>query len=207
MKKLKETKAITLVALVITIIILLILAGISISSITGSGLFGKSVDTRIKSERAEIIEKARIDILEKQTENKGNFSENELKEILKKYGNITSTQESILDEILTTLDKKHQIKVSEIWNEKFETNTITFKIEVLEGKEKYGGSFEVNKGTTWEEFLNSNFKKDWNGWLYNISTGSIIMVLEEGVYANVRVGYLMNDKENIIKKNEIIKNR
>ena len=133
MKKLKETKAITLVALVITIIILLILAGISISSITGSGLFGKSVDTRIKSERAEIIEKARIDILEKQTENKGNFSENELKEILKKYGNITSTQESILDEILTTLNKKHQIKVSEIWEGELyipikEKETISFTI-------------------------------------------------------------------------------
>ena len=36
-KKLKEQKAITLVALVITIVILLILAGISIQAITNTG--------------------------------------------------------------------------------------------------------------------------------------------------------------------------
>lgn len=38
----KSQKGITLVALVITIIILLILAGISIASLTGSGMFQKA---------------------------------------------------------------------------------------------------------------------------------------------------------------------
>lgn len=38
----KSQKGITLVALVITIIILLILAGISIASLSGSGLFNKT---------------------------------------------------------------------------------------------------------------------------------------------------------------------
>ncbi|MCI8617009.1 MAG: hypothetical protein HFJ60_01945 [Clostridia bacterium] len=134
MKKIKKSnKGITLIALVITVIILLILAGISISSLTGSGLFKKAEDAKYKTERAEIIEKARIDIFEKQTENKGVFSENDLKEILKEYGNITSTQESILDEILTTLNKKHQIKVSEIWEGELyipikEKETISFTI-------------------------------------------------------------------------------
>ena len=43
MKKIqKNNKGITLVALVITIIILLILAGITINSLTGSGLFKKA---------------------------------------------------------------------------------------------------------------------------------------------------------------------
>ena len=41
---LKNKNGITLVALVITIIILLILAGISISSLTNNGLFGKAKD-------------------------------------------------------------------------------------------------------------------------------------------------------------------
>ena len=40
--KSKESKGITLVALVITIIILLILAGISISSLTNTGIFEKA---------------------------------------------------------------------------------------------------------------------------------------------------------------------
>lgn len=38
----RQQKGITLVALVITIIILLILAGISIASLSDSGLFGKA---------------------------------------------------------------------------------------------------------------------------------------------------------------------
>ena len=42
----KQNKGITLVALVITIIILLILAGISISALTGSGLFQKAGDAK-----------------------------------------------------------------------------------------------------------------------------------------------------------------
>ncbi len=42
-------RGITLIVLVITIIILLILAGISISSLTGSGLFGKANEAKVKS--------------------------------------------------------------------------------------------------------------------------------------------------------------
>ena len=52
-KKLKEQNAITLVALVITIVILLILAGISISALTNTGLFGKAKEAKEKSENAE----------------------------------------------------------------------------------------------------------------------------------------------------------
>ena len=40
--KLNKNKGITLIALVITIVLLLILAGISISAITNTGLFGKA---------------------------------------------------------------------------------------------------------------------------------------------------------------------
>ena len=49
----KNTKGITLVALVITIVILLILAGISIQSITNTGLFEKAKEAKQKSENAE----------------------------------------------------------------------------------------------------------------------------------------------------------
>ena len=52
----KKEKAITLIALVITIIILLILAGISIASLTGSGLFGKAKEAKQESENAQILE-------------------------------------------------------------------------------------------------------------------------------------------------------
>ena len=52
-KKIKSRNGITLVALVITIIILLILAGITISSLTNSGLFQKSDEAKEKTKNAE----------------------------------------------------------------------------------------------------------------------------------------------------------
>ena len=62
MKKTKEMqKGITLIALVITIIILLILAGISIMSLTNTGIFGKAQDAKTKSAEAEANQKATLD--------------------------------------------------------------------------------------------------------------------------------------------------
>ena len=48
-----KQKGITLIALVITIVILLILAGISISALTNTGLFGKAKEAKQKSENAQ----------------------------------------------------------------------------------------------------------------------------------------------------------
>lgn len=45
-KTFKNSKGITLVALVITIIILLILAGISISALTNTGIFQKAKEAK-----------------------------------------------------------------------------------------------------------------------------------------------------------------
>ena len=52
-KELKKQNGITLVALVITIVILLILAGISISALTQTGLFGKAKQAEQKSKEAQ----------------------------------------------------------------------------------------------------------------------------------------------------------
>ena len=52
-KKFKSKNGITLVALVVTIIILLILTGITISSLTKTGIFQKANDAKQKSEKAE----------------------------------------------------------------------------------------------------------------------------------------------------------
>lgn len=52
----KKEKGITLVALVITIIILLILAGITINSLTESGLFDKVKQAKERHENAEELE-------------------------------------------------------------------------------------------------------------------------------------------------------
>ena len=57
MKKLEKKNGITLISLVITIVILLILAGISISALTNTGIFGKAKDAQTKSALAEAKEK------------------------------------------------------------------------------------------------------------------------------------------------------
>ncbi len=69
----KKNKGITLVALVITIVILLILAGISISALTNTGIFGKAKEAKKKSDEASAKEQSLLyeyeDELSKYTSN------------------------------------------------------------------------------------------------------------------------------------------
>ena len=65
----KKNKGITLVALVITIIILLILAGISISALTNTGIFGKAKDAKQKSANAELDQNTKLDEYENEIDN------------------------------------------------------------------------------------------------------------------------------------------
>ena len=66
MEKNRENKGITLVALIVTIVILLILAGISISTLTNTGIFEKAKDAREKSEVAEKQQSETLDSYEKE---------------------------------------------------------------------------------------------------------------------------------------------
>lgn len=69
MRRLKKQNAITLVALVITIVILLILAGISISALTNTGIFKKAKDAKKKFEDAELEQNTELDSYEKEISN------------------------------------------------------------------------------------------------------------------------------------------
>ena len=64
-----KNKGITLVALVITIIILLILAGISISALTNTGIFQKAKDAKQKSANAELDQNTKLDSYEEEISN------------------------------------------------------------------------------------------------------------------------------------------
>ena len=64
-----KNKGITLVALVITIIILLILAGISISALTNTGIFGKAKDAKQKSDEAALDQNTKLDEYENEIDN------------------------------------------------------------------------------------------------------------------------------------------
>lgn len=86
-KSLKASNGITLIALVITIIVLLILAGISISMLSGdNGILQKATDAKERTGIAEVVENAKLDVLAQISENKGeNISKVQLKSILNTY--------------------------------------------------------------------------------------------------------------------------
>ena len=108
MKKYKGVKAITLVALVITIVILLILAGISISTLTNTGIFQKAKDAKGASENAEVEQNKILDEYETQLDQ---YNENTLVYKVNngtiKIGDYVSytPDEASTDEILEELGK------------------------------------------------------------------------------------------------------
>ena len=118
-----RNKGITLIALVISIIVLLILAGISISMLAGdNSILKRAVDAKERTERAQIIERAKIDLLGDIAENRGeNIKKTQLVAVLNKYfknieSNVIPDEISNINDIeLTTLDGKYNILLSEIY--------------------------------------------------------------------------------------------
>ena len=126
MEKVKgNVKGITLIALVIMIIVLLILAGITISALSGeNGIIQKAVEARTQTDIANVKEQARLDITELQMDKLGEeITEEELETILLKYGSFeeSENEKDILDRILTT-EKGNKIQVSDIYNGNFNSS-------------------------------------------------------------------------------------
>ena len=116
MNKIKSTKGITLISLVVTIIILLILAGLTIATLIGeNGLINRVKDAKIATEIASIKEEIQTVILDKKAENEGNISDSSLETILLKYGTL-SDEEKLTDKTLTTIKGNYEIKVTDIFN-------------------------------------------------------------------------------------------
>ncbi len=117
-------------ALAITITILLILAGITISTITGrDGILLKTNNATEALNREEVIKLAQMDIFNEQMNNNEDFTEEQLKKILAKYFNYDPASQLPKDLstlILTTKDGKYNdILASEIYSENFSTNKKT----------------------------------------------------------------------------------
>jgi len=122
MKKLKKNNGITLIALVITIIVLLILVAISIATLTGeNGILTKASTAEKQTNRQDVIERARIDILGQQANQDGKITESEAKAIIAKYDKdyqndkeFTFKQVDGKEYILTK--KGETILVKDIWD-------------------------------------------------------------------------------------------
>ena len=139
MKKVKGNKGITLVALVITAIVLLILAGITISALSGeNGIIQRAVEARTQTDIANVKEQARLDIIELQMDKLGEeITEEELETILLKYGSFeeSENEKDILDRILTT-EKGNKIQVSEIYEGNIKSEGgVPIKIRINTGED------------------------------------------------------------------------
>ena len=152
-KSLKTCNGITLIALVITIIVLLILAGISISMLTGNnGILQKATDAKEKTEIEQVVEYAKLDVLAQIAENNGkNITKEQLKAILNKYfeniNNLEIPDDLSNSNIILNANQNYggynDIELSKIYNGKLEkdVNQLEFSVN--------GVKISARKGQTW----------------------------------------------------------
>ena len=161
-KKLKNSNGITLIALIITIIILLILAGISISALTQTGLFSRA-------KQAEQLSK------EKQEEENVTLGTYE-NEIGKYLGNNTNTSEE-----LKLVDKVNDgtIKIGDYVKYIPDTVTNTDKkyTDLLSNLRTYSGNTDETRNTT----STITQEKNLNWRVLDVKDGQVRLISEEPV--------------------------
>jgi flagellar basal body-associated protein FliL len=93
----KQTKGITLIALVITIIVLLILAGVTIATLTGdNGLLQKSSGAENTTIEAEGLERIKLAVMA--SHDKNGIDTTSLAKSLSRINNLTDTNNQAIEE-------------------------------------------------------------------------------------------------------------
>ena len=148
----KNEKGITLIALVITIIVLLILAAVSIAMLTGeNGILKKASSAKEETKKAELIELAQTDIIEKQADNNGSITKKDLKSVLNKY--FLSVPDDLNNNTKLTANSNYgsyEIALSDIYNGKiteYTENNVTEKM-IADNPSKYYGKKVTNYTST-----------------------------------------------------------
>lgn len=157
----KSSKGITLIALVITIIILLILAGISIATLTNTGLFEKAKEAEQKSKNAQELGNITLADYENKIDSAVNVSRDTVTISKEEYDNLKKSTETVvynnLDEIIELNENVNSLegqvqKQGKIANVNL---TISFKKQI-------STSTWVTVGT----LKNSSFNPDIEQWGY-----------------------------------------
>ncbi len=139
------------------------------ATLTGeNGILTQAGNAKEKTEIADLIERAQIDILGVQSDNNGYITEKQLAEILGKYGTVSGEGE---DKILTT-DKGYIIKVSDIWN----GTTTVGKAEGVSVGDIFDKTGEIEEKLHIGDFINYTA----GAW----SDGRMTEIAEVGVAAN-----------------------
>ena len=135
--KRENNKGITIVALVTTIILMLILAGISIQSMTNTGIFGSTRRAELENKRGQVIEYLNLKLLNQQMLNPTGAAEDI----------VTATRTSIVKKELEQIGKK--VEIGEISKEEnFKQVQVYFYVTVdddIYKVEATGISFVGNK--------------------------------------------------------------
>ena len=143
----KGNRGITLIALVITIIILLILAAVTIGALSGdNGILKNAGEAKQETEKAQIIEQAKLNILEKQTDNQSaELEKSEIKEVLDIYFKEVP-DDFTSDTVLTTKEEygNYEIPVSEIYSGEIKEKGLTVGDMTEEQKKELIGKYVTN---------------------------------------------------------------
>lgn len=108
----KKENGITLIALTVTIIILIILAGISITTLTGEkGLINQARTNSENAQRESIIEKIEADLFKEKTKTGNTPSKEKLKEIIQEN---EYNEGDLGEESFVTKDGGYTINYNEI---------------------------------------------------------------------------------------------
>ncbi len=192
MKKFKESNGITLIALVITIIILLILAGISIAMLTGqNGLLTKASKAEKETDIVDTKEQIKLEIMGDFDEKTANYTNQDVINAVKK---ITG---NFVDENAPTVESKkgNTVDISDLW---INDTKVHFSIN--------GTLYEVEKGTTWDEYLSKNNPDEAFGWLWDKSTEEIMHYVND-TGTRVYYSYLKNESDQIVCRLNLIEAR
>ena len=193
-QKLKESKGITLIALVITIIVLLILAGVTIATLTGdNGILKKAGDAKTQTEQAKEDENLKIAIAGSYgTDGKLNLKD--LKDNLKNQGiSYTNSNEFPLE--VTVNGEKKKIDAN---------GNVTVKLESVADSKTKGTVF--NDVTTLEDTYGNQVKIPKGFKIANDSATDVTggIVIEDATYTNTIgsqfVWIPVGTGENAIKK-------
>ena len=146
----KKHGGITLIALIITVIVLLILAGVTISTLTGeNGLLSKAGDAKSQSEIAEEKDIISISAIQAQAENKqGNLEENKFSEALytnSKTGNKASIIASDIGSFTVKFESNRYYEVNEDGNINYVENATgekTLTVQCVNSKNEVLGEYE-----------------------------------------------------------------
>ena len=194
-KEIKKQKGITLIALILTIIVLLILAGISVSLLTGEdNIIQKAKTAKARYNEASIRENIQAMLLDAQYEKISNNKT--LKEYLeenKEKNGITSIVENE-DGTITIIVDEYDFKIDEetlkiIYQESISLNKSTLTLEILDGvnmQETLVATKTNIEGTvSWTSSVPTVATVDNNGKVTTVGAGETIITVSCNGYSSI----------------------